>query len=417
MTKKNNLLIYIYTYATYLIMFCTPIEPLLKGLYKPLKYLYIAFFLVIFISKKYKKESLNFYYLLMIIFLAISGFSIVISNHKQSSISMFIELATNLFLAIGASYCLKIKGSNMKENNLSKIIYSFIYGNLIMTLYLIIFELPSMGKWGRLGYDLYENYGSFMVYSYCEIISICYLLWDIFINYPKNDKNVSKSKIKKIIMLLILIIGALVSGTRKAILCPIIFMACALLIQYKDKLGKMTLYFVIMLVALIIGYKIMMTNEIFYNRIGSRIESMIESVKSQNIVDGSINERATLKKLSIKCFLDNPILGYGLHAFRYYSYNNGGPYLYSHCNFTEILADLGIIGFVPYYLAYLYIIIKSKKLVDLDKVAVFIVSFMIMCTIADYSTVSYYRQHFLIIYFLLASYLQLVYQIKKTLKK
>ena len=115
--------------------------------------------------------------------------------------------------------------------------------------------------------------------------------------------------------------------------------------------------------------------------------------------DGSMNEREILRMLSIKAWKEKPIVGHGLHSFRYYSLLHNGPYLYSHCNYTELLSTLGIIGFLLYYSAYIYLIVACIKYRKKNKYYIFFLAFLLMNLVSDYSTISYYRQHYLIIFF------------------
>lgn len=208
-------------------------------------------------------------------------------------------------------------------------------------------------------------------------------------------------------MLVVLLIGALVSGTRKSLICPILFLVFALFIKYKNKFGKLCISFLIASIFVFLGYKVMLSNQVFYERIGVRIENMITSITTKESDEGSINERALLRDLSLDLFKKKPIIGYGLHAFRYYSINNGGPYLYAHCNYTELLADLGIVGFSLYYFAYMYLVFLAIKEYKNKKFSLYIISFMLMNIIADYGTVSYYRHYYLIFYVMFATYLKI----------
>ena len=389
--KWNNL----YHILTIIILFIIPIEPFLHGAYDYIKILYISIFLIVFISKKKKKSQIYIYDILMIIFLAFSIFSNLYTAHALSSVTMAKELLINIILSMGISYNLFI--SKKMDKAFNSQLYAFICGTLIMSLYLLLIELPQLGRWGRLGYDLFENYGSFMVFSYSCIISSCYLIWDIFIK--DYEENIIKKKIIKAIMLIIIFMGAFASGTRKSLLCPIIFIIISLYLKYKKRFLKLFVSIFVMGIVVFSGYKLIMTNEVFYNRIGVRIETMISSLIDNSNEDGSMNEREILRMLSIKAWKEKPIVGHGLHSFRYYSLLHNGPYLYSHCNYTELLSTLGIIGFLLYYSAYIYLIVACIKYRKKNKYYIFFLAFLLMNLVSDYSTISYYRQHYLIIFF------------------
>lgn len=392
----------LYYFLTILLVFCIPIEPFLAGMYNYFRIFYIILFLIIFMSQKHKSTKIKKYDAFMLLFVLFSFLSIFYTIHTQSSTSMARELVINVFLSIAISYNITINED--KNRILNALLYSFICGTILMSLYLLVIELPQLGRWGRLGYNLFENYGSFMVYSYSCIISSCYLLWDLLLNEEKNKKRKINYLIK-IMFLLIICIGIIASGTRKAILCPIIFIMFGYYLKYKKKFLKLFISFIIIFMLLFFGYKIIMNNETFYNRIGVRIDSMVNSIFNNSKSDGSLNERDLLRKLSIQAWLESPVIGNGLHAFRYYSLMHNGPYLYSHCNYTELLADLGLIGFLCYYAAYLYLLFQCIKKSKNTCFYTFFLSFLLMNLISDYSTISYYRHYYLIVYFIISRYI------------
>lgn len=400
---NNSKILSLYKLLSVILLFCIPIEPLIGKVYYFFKIIYIIFFLFINICWSKKNKKLNKYNVIFFTFIIYSIFSIIYSGHKQSSISMGVELLINFLISLGVAFNIRIQDNDEKAIIIiRKLMDAFVLGVFVITLYLLIFNLPYLGRWERLGQTLYLNYGSYMVYSYCEIISITYLIWNIFF----SDINIKNNKFK-IIILITQIIGALVSGTRKSLLCPIIFLFIYIVFKYKKKIFKLLFYLIISLVFIFIGYKIMMSNTTLYNRIGIRIESMVQSITQKTTEEGSINERTLLRSLSMKAFKENPIIGYGLHAFRYYSLNNSGPFLYAHCNYTEILADLGIIGFSLYYISYIFLLYLAFKNRKSKKLSLIIIAFLLMNLIADYSTVSYYRHYYLIIYFIFSAYLNI----------
>lgn len=385
---------------TYIILFCIPLEPLIGKTYNLLVYIYIVISIVKFLTNKLVKITM--YDILFICFIILGAISSTYSIHIDSTTSMTRQLIVNFLLAFSiAQNIQKTKDEKSKIEKFENSMKCFQYGTILITIYLIIFELPKMGKWDRLGENLYENYGSYMVYSYCLIISMCFTIWDIFF-YRKKD---IKIKYSKLIILFILIYACMISGTRKSLICPVIFSACYVILQYRKKYGKLVIGIITIFILSVVVYQISMKNQELYYLVGRRIESMIQQVFEDKQADGSIEERQILRILSIKAYNENPIAGIGLHAFREYSYLNGGPYLYSHCNYTELLADLGIIGFFTYYVAYILIIITAVKKKNDKELALYIIAFMVMNLISDYSSVTYYRHYYLIIFFMFEKYL------------
>ena len=92
-----------------------------------------------------------------------------------------------------------------------------------------------------------------------------------------------------------------------------------------------------------------------YNRIGS-LFSWIGG-NSEFAIDNSIYYRFSYMLDAYNIWLEKPIFGYGLHQFKYV--NQSGV---SHNNFFEILVNNGIIGFISYYVLYIYIYISYFKI-------------------------------------------------------
>ena len=393
---------------TCLMMFCIPIEPLLGIGYTILLYLYIGLSIIfVFLHKKVKLTLFEFIY---IFFILLCIASIFYSGQKTSSTSMTRQIIVNILLAFSISQVLiNRKDDEEKVNWFIKIFNWFTFGTVFVTIYLVIFELPELNKWDRFGQELYKNYGTYIVYSYCLIISTCFQIWKVFFsNTEKKIKgivNINIMHVIDLIILLVLIYADFISGTRKCLICPILFTIFYIFIKYRKKYIKLFVGIIIIIILSIIGYKVIMSNETFYYSIGRRIESMVDQFTGKEETDGSMEERDLLRNLSIELFKEHPIAGYGIHAFRLYSLRHGGPYLYAHCNYTELLADLGILGFVFYYGAYLSIVIVALKNQKKKKLSIFILSFMLMNLISDYSSVTYFRHYYLIVFVVFARYL------------
>lgn len=120
-----------------------------------------------------------------------------------------------------------------------------------------------------------------------------------------------------------------------------------------------------------------------YNILGYRLEAMFSEHK-----DGSINERHFFKQEAMRLFFQNPFWGSGYDSFkthlRLINYRNP---TYSHCNYTEILSTLGIVGAIIYYIMYIYLLTKSYKKKDSLSRILFI---CLLCTImSEYGAVFY----------------------------
>lgn len=91
---------------------------------------------------------------------------------------------------------------------------------------------------------------------------------------------------------------------------------------------------------------------LLYDMIGIRFESLLQIIGGQESVnnESSAYERWELIQRALAWFAESPLLGHGIGSVP--SYNAGFSEMlkrFSHCNYTEILASLGVLGFAAYY--------------------------------------------------------------------
>ena len=148
----------------------------------------------------------------------------------------------------------------------------------------------------------------------------------------------------------------LLTGTRQALIFPVIYFA-ALLLLNANRMGAYVAA-AVFLIAVMVFYHFLMTDETLYLMVGSRLERLVQSVLGvKSVSEGSLNERTMLRQLAFDQFLGHPILGMGLNGFGAWLMGSGSSTAAtSHCNYTELLSCLGVIGFVVYYYMYGYCI-------------------------------------------------------------
>lgn len=386
-------------FLMYLEIICIIITPIIGNM---VYYVVTASCIAIMILEtiKNKKILINYFEIGYILFIIYAIFSLLYSVYLPSTNYIIKEMSINFLICY--SIVKHIKRKNNKNEYL-KILDVFTFGTCLLSIYLFVFELPYMSLAARLGQVLFEEYGTYIVYSYYLIISGCYLIWRILMN--KNDKN--KKNILLFLELIIILIASLLSGTRKCVLCLAIFTFLIFLYKNRNNLIKVFTSILLGVIFLMSGYRVLITNDILYTIIGKRMESMVNNIVNENIqVDASMQERELLRNLAIQAFKEKFFLGYGMNNFAYYSQIHGGPFLYAHSNYLELLSSGGIVATGIYYTSYIALLILSiKGLNKRDKFCVFIFSFLLMNLISDYSTVSYYRIQYLLVLILFANYL------------
>jgi len=139
-----------------------------------------------------------------------------------------------------------------------------------------------------------------------------------------------------------------ISGSRKSLICyGIIFLAW---LYYSFPIRKSIMYFTLLaMIGIFAGSYILSAF--------ADTAVMQRFIHLQSNHDAS-DMRASLYVEAFKAFSNNPVFGVGMDNFRLYSTSG----LYAHSNYMEILADLGIIGFIIYYFIYVKVWLSSNKI-------------------------------------------------------
>ncbi len=198
-----------------------------------------------------------------------------------------------------------------------------------------------------------------------------------------------KDNKKYIICIGILGFMSLLSGSRKAFFMLVIGIALYKILEIENGYVIRNILIIIILVAILLFLVLKVPQ--LYNIIGHRLEAMFSEHK-----DGSINERRFYKQEAMRLFSQNPIFGSGFDSFKTHLMNMNYKHpAYSHCNYTEILSTLGIVGAILYYIMYMYVFIKSYKRKDALTRILFI---CFLCTIiAEYGAVLFNNTIYIIL--------------------
>ena len=87
-------------------------------------------------------------------------------------------------------------------------------------------------------------------------------------------------------------------------------------------------------------------------------------------------------------WLKSPVWGHGYDSFHFYNAVVNGHDVYSHNNFTELLYNLGIIGFVAYYFEYFRLTMLGFKS-KIPSVKAITIAGMIGILLTEYGQVDY----------------------------
>lgn len=227
---------------------------------------------------------------------------------------------------------------------------SYAWGSAL--LFIILYYTNNLFTDERIGSNFTGNSNTFALFM---MISFFFTSW-LFLYYEKN-------KYKKIIAGLIMLMditAVLLSGARKSVVACMIYIIILFLCK-KDKQGRKHLIRNIILIGIALFYlwKLMMNNPYLYEIVGNRMKTLVnQSLGYEVMVRGSSSYlREKYRNAAIFGWLKSPIWGHGYDSFHFYNAVVNGHNVYSHNNFTELLYNLGIVGFIVYYFEYFKITI------------------------------------------------------------
>lgn len=143
----------------------------------------------------------------------------------------------------------------------------------------------------------------------------------------------------------------------------------------------------------------------------SRLENVALFLSGEEVREGSLPTRAWFLQVGLQVWRDHPLFGVGTDQFRYYGVEYGARETYSHSNFTEVLANFGIIGFLIYYGLYVALTTRilrawrrSRKVRWARRELAVIAVFWVTWVGLEVASVNYFsKTHWLAVAFVLAA--------------
>lgn len=319
---------------------------------------------ILYLCKR-QKISISSMILVVTIFTLWELLSIIWSTNKD--IALF-QLKTQLQLFVlflfSYIYVREFKGVDifLKATYVSGVVLS-IYS---MAVYGVNGFIYMLSQGDRMGGEISNENTFGMVFSFAVIASYYYFL--------RNKK--------KIFFLSIFLFSffALSSGSKKALLIIGIGIAGISCFYYGiKKIWK------IALVCIVVGITIIFALRLnIFATINERITSFLSGE-----FDVSDQIRMNLIETGKSLIWEKPLIGYGLGHFKYIS----GYSVYSHNNFIELAVSLGIIGFVIYYIPFVYSLFKLlKDLKNKNIKSMFMFVLVMLNFVLGYGAVQFYEK-------------------------
>ncbi|MCD7883279.1 MAG: O-antigen ligase family protein [Lachnospiraceae bacterium] len=333
-----------------------------------------SFLIMMFTTKIIPNTFLKGYFA----FFLFAAMSIFWSSSTSVYYMRVRDIFSCLLLALNITqYCFVTCDKNDIKKRANNVLSFFLIFVCIMTVYCYYVAGSDILSWARLGKDVYvSGNSSFILYT-------CYLTLASYIAiariFTSDKKNIY------IILSVLLYASCVFTGVRKLMVLPFLFLYFFLLYRYRNNAAKILGVTIGVGVLAVLAVWIIMH---YSSSMATRINQLLLGLSGSANQEASYSERSLLASLAWKCFKEHPIIGYAIGQFRIYSVHHGGPELYAHCNWLEILADLGIIGFAIYYGTQFIILVRAYKKQSI--VCCFVFAFILANMFSDIFQVSYY---------------------------
>ena len=328
-----------------------------------------------------KKLKINRIIKWMLVFIAFCVFTMLYSPEKGFlSDSEFYLLIVNFILILFLSQY------DININDIKKISWANILsGGFLIFILFARGNLTGFSTSNRFGQDLFGNSN---ILANLLMKSALYAIW--LLVYSENKI------IHKMVLTLCLVAsyyGMFLSGGRKFIIIPAIFLYILLFFKRDSRGRKHLVKYTGVVIAIVIAvYYLIMNVPAFFSVIGERMESLFSFIRTGHSISGKSAEiRATMIEIVFNKWMDSPIWGYGFDSFKYYNRLMTGHFYYSHNNYIELLYDLGIIGFAIYYWFYwklFYVAWKGKNSYT-PEIRAFVIGIVFSMLVFEYGAVNY----------------------------
>lgn len=339
--------------------------------------------------------------ILKVLFIVLCLFSSLWSpNH--TIVYLCISMAFRLIICL----CVLLYINN--EENLIKTLKFLVLGSIVLCVRMIIVIPPD--AWGNSRVGLYLAHDPDNSYGNTGITYVLGIVSSIII--ADINCTVVNKKWKKLFIVLFTLLS-LMSGSKKQIFILLIAYFTVLVLSAANPVKLLKNIFLYLIGTMVIFY-LVFNIPVLYGAIGYRLESFFSFFGKHSSAD--TNDLSTISRLfflkdAIKAFIEHPIIGVGIDSFKYY---NSYQFSWAECNYLELLADVGIIGFIMYYLPHMCIINmmnvvkRSKNSIDLMMRVLFTVLMFV-----DLTMVSYNEAHLQLYLAIVYSY----YMIHKNIRK
>lgn len=325
--KIINFFLFLYILSLYLFTFRTELTFVSNGL--ALMLISLIGVNNLALKKKLVYNKLLFWHLAFII---ITAFSILYSLNQETA-STKVRTLILIFIVM-----LFLTNYIDTERKINKVIGYFIISGFIASIYILL--TSDLSQSNRIGYVLGNVNEIGMIIG----ISATFCFY----------RMITEKKIRYSIVLFIMIVVILLTGSRKSLLFIISNIIIIYSLNNKDSLSQNIKTVVNLLLAGLVLYFLVFNVPLFYQIIGTRLENTFDFLLGSGTTEKSMNIRANMISFGMDMFKNRPLLGHGIDNYRRLMERLvSGIGTYAHNNYIELLVDVGIVGTVIYYLTHL----------------------------------------------------------------
>lgn len=241
-------------------------------------------------------------------------------------------------------YCIGIYAS--KENNLTTIKRAFMYMGPLLVIYVMLKNGIGITNNYRFGYG---------------IINENTMAFELMISASITYKTALKNRWRPLyfVVLGLDVLGIFLCSSRSAYAA--LFMDFGLTYLMAHRFSVRNIFNVISLgITSLIGLSVLswLSGQNSIVKVGmDRLFSTFDIIRGTSN-DLSVASRYKMIEFGLNCFRESPIVGHGIDAFK-----NLYPYkeAYAHNNYIELLVDVGIIGLIIYYIAFVSVGFQTFK--------------------------------------------------------
>lgn len=258
---------------------------------------------------------------------------------------------------------------------------SFAYASFIMSIVVLITTPPyQYFQAGDEGFGIAIGQHRNQVGAVCAYVSVLCIYLKRYTDFKYGDYLSG-----------FFIIVTVLSGSRGSMIQLLILFVLIVIID-KDFYKMITKAIIFIFISAIV-ILLLRNIPILYENVWTRFEGLVTTISGESVEDLSTQGREYFKEVAFNMFKQKPILGWGLDGFKCYVRDYPmykGIRLaatYSHCNFSELMANLGIVGLLVWYVPTFFILYKGFKYRDHHPMIKILFFLLLSMIILDYARI------------------------------